>query len=343
MQPKTLAELARHVGGRIIGHPDTLISSAATLENARSGQITFLSNTKYIPLVKTTQAGAVIVGQEMESAADLLIAEDPYYAFMQVVVLLYGHRKHEPIGMSPQAHIAPSAHIGQHCHIHPFVTVGPEAVIGNGCILYPGVFIGAAAKLGDDCILYPNAVVYEACLLGDRVILQANATVGQDGFGYATHKGVHHKIPQIGRVILEDDVEIGSGSAIERGTLDDTVIGKGTKIGDTVTIGHGTRIGPYCLLVPQAGIAGSATLGHHCVLGGQVGVIGHIKIGNMVRIGAQAGVIGDVPDGMEIVGSPAIDSNKARRSYALIEYLPELRRSIKDIERRLRAMEKAES
>ncbi|MBN1125607.1 MAG: UDP-3-O-(3-hydroxymyristoyl)glucosamine N-acyltransferase [Sedimentisphaerales bacterium] len=343
MQSNTLAELAQHVGGRIVGNPNTVITGAATLENAHSGQITFLSNKKYIPLVKTTQAAAAIVNQEMESSADLLIAEDPYYAFMQIVVFLYGHRKHEPTGISPQANIAPSAHIGQNCHIHPFATISSDATIGNDCILYPGVFIGPRAKLGNDCILYPNAVVYDECILGNRVILQANATVGEDGFGYATYKGVHHKIPQIGRVILEDDVEIGSGSAIERGTLEDTIIGEGTKIGDTVTIGHGTRIGPHCLLVPQAGIAGSATLGHHCVLGGQVGVIGHIKIGNMVRIGAQAGVIGDVPDGKEIVGSPAIDASKARRSYALIEYLPELRRSIKDIERRLRTMEKSES
>ena len=144
-----------------------------------------------------------------------------------------------------------------------------------------------------------------------------------------------HKIPQIGRVVLEDDVEIGAGCAIERGTLEDTVIGAGSKVGDAVAIGHGARIGPHCLLVPQVGIAGSATLGHHCVLGGQAGVVGHIKIGDRVRIGAKAGVIGDVPDGATIVGTPAIDAGKARRAYSLIEYLPEMKKKIKDLERKV--------
>jgi UDP-3-O-[3-hydroxymyristoyl] glucosamine N-acyltransferase len=167
------------------------------------------------------------------------------------------------------------------------------------------------------------------------VIIQSNASVGQDGFGFATHKGVHHKIPQIGKVILEDDSEIGANCAIERGTLDDTVIGRGSKIGDSVAIGHGTKIGPYCLLVPQVGVAGSVTMGHHCVLAGQVGVAGHLKIGNLVKIGAKAGVLGDVPDGATIVGTPAIDASKAKRAYSLIEYLPDMKRKIKTLERQL--------
>ena len=176
-------------------------------------------------------------------------------------------------------------------------------------------------------------MIYDGCQVGNRVIVQSNASIGQDGFGFATHKGEHHKIPQIGIVVLEDDVEIGSNSVIERGTLDNTIIGKGSKVGDQVVVGHGTKIGPHCLLVPQAGIAGSAELGHHCVIGGQVGVVGHIKVGNMVTVGAQAAVINNVPDGATILGAPAIDANKAKRAYALIETLPDMRKKLRMLDK----------
>jgi len=331
----TLQQLAEHTGGRVVGDGATVITSAATLEQAQPGQITFLNNKRYLPLLKTTRAGAVIVGEEMDSAAALLIAEDPYYAFMQIVVLLHGHRRHKPVGISPLAHVSSTARLGDNCHVHPGATLSDNVTIGTNCHIYPGVFIGPDVRIGDDCIFYPNVVVYDRCIIGSRVIVHSNASIGQDGYGFATHDGRHHKIPQVGRAVIEDDVEIGAGCAIERGTLDDTVIGTGSKIGDAVTIGHGVKIGPHCLLVPQVGIAGSVTLGHHCMLGGQVGVVGHIKVGNLVKIGAQAGVINDVTDGASVFGSPAIDADKARRAYGLIEYLPEMRKKIRALERRL--------
>ncbi len=333
--PKILQELADHIGGKIIGSPDMVIRGASTLDKAQAGEITFLSNLKYAPQVKTTQAGAVLVSEPMESAAALIVVEDPYYAFMQCVVLLHGHRKHPLCGVSPQASIAPTAAIGQGCHIHPFAVIGDKSVIGNNCIIYSGAHIGQEAKIGDDCIIYPNAVVYDQCVVGNRVIIQANATVGQDGFGFATHKGNHHKIPQIGRVVLEDDVEIGAGCAIERGTLDDTIIGKGSKIGDLTAIGHGTKIGGHCLLVPQVGVAGSVVMGHHCVVGGQAGIVGHIKIGNLVKIAAKAGVANEVPDGAMIAGAPAIKAGKALRAYSLIETLPDMKKQIKNIQKQV--------
>lgn len=333
MPSKTLNEIAEHIGGRVVGNAQTVITGASTLDQAGAGQITFLSNPKYTPRVKTTQAAAVLVFQEVETDANQIVVEDPYYAFMQTVVLLHGHREHPAFDISPHAVVAKSAKIGKNCHIHPFAVVHENAVVGDNCHIYSGVIVGTNVTCGSDCIFYPNAVVYDGCKVGDRVIIQSNASVGQDGFGFATHKGEHHKIPQIGIVILEDDVEIGSGCVIERGTLDNTVIGKGSKIGDAVAIGHGTKIGPYCLLVPQAGIAGTSELGHHCVIGGQVGVVGHIKIGNMVRVGAQAGVINNVPDGATIVGSPAIDANQAKRAYALIETLPEIRKKLKVLDK----------
>ncbi|MBN2511498.1 MAG: UDP-3-O-(3-hydroxymyristoyl)glucosamine N-acyltransferase [Sedimentisphaerales bacterium] len=339
MQSKTLQELAALVGGKVIGDDTLTIHGASTLDKAGPGQITFFSNKKYLPQVKTTRASVVIAAEPIESSAALLIAEDPYYAFMQIVVSLHGHRRHPSTGISSQASIDKTAQLGAGCNVHPFVSISENAILGKNCQIYSGVFIGPNVKIGDDCIVYPNTVIYDGTLIGSRVIIQSNASIGQDGFGFATHKGVHHKIPQIGRVVLEDDVEIGSGCAIERGTLDDTIIGKGSKIGDSVAIGHGTKIGPHCLLVPQVGVAGSATLGHHVVLGGQVGVVGHIKVGNLVKVGAKAGVVNDVPDGATIVGTPAIDASIARRAYSLIEYLPDMKKKIKELERKLEKLD----
>lgn len=335
MKTKTLQELTEHVGGRLIGDPNILIREASTLDKAGCGEITFLSNPKYEPLVKKTKASAVIVQKEMDCSAAQLIVDDPYYAFMQIVVLLHGHREHPKVGISQAAYISPTAQLGQDCQISHGVTISEHVKIGRNCYFYPGVFIGPRVQIGDDCIIYPNAVIYDSTVIGNRVIIQSNASIGQDGFGFATHKGQHHKIPQIGRVILEDDVEIGAGCAIERGTLDNTIIGKGSKIGDLVAIGHGTKIGPFCLLVPQVGIAGSAVIGHHVVMGGQAGVVGHIRVGNLVKIAAKSGVINDVPDEAMVGGTPAIDVAKAKRAYALIEFLPEMRKKIKDLERRL--------
>lgn len=341
MAGKTLEELAKHTKSRVIGDPSVIIERASTLESAMESEITFLSNKKYMPLVKNTSAGAVIVGEEIESNAALLVADDPYFAFQQAVVLLHGYRKHKDVGINKLASVSDSARIGEGCNIHNFATISDNVTIGKNCQVYPGVFIGPDVEVGDDCIFYPNAVVYNCTLIGSRVIVHSNASVGQDGYGFATHNGAHHKIPQIGRVIVEDDVELGSCCTIERGTLDDTIIGKGCKIGDMVAIGHGTKVGAYCLLVPQVGVAGSSVLGQYCVLGGQVGVVGHIKIGNMVKVGAQAGVISDVPDGTTLLGSPAIEASKAKRAYSLIQYLPDMRKKIKKLEKRLDSHEEA--
>lgn len=335
MAEKTLAELAKHVGGEVYGDPDIKIRSASTLGRASEGEISFLANIKYEKQVQQTKASAVIVSKKIDAPASLLITKDPYYAFMQIVVLLHGHRKHKKVGISKQASISDRAKIGTNCDIHDFVTIADDVRIGGECIIYPGSYVGEGTIIGNGCIIYPNVTIYQGCKIGNKVIINANSAIGQDGFGYATHDGAHHKIPQIGIVVLEDDIEIGAGCTIERGTLGDTVIGKNTKIGDLVTIGHGSKIGSHCLLVAQVGIAGSTTLGRYCVLGGQVGVTGHITIGNKVTIAAQAGVINNVADGSTLLGAPAIDANQGKRAYAMIKYLPEMRRSIKKIEKKL--------
>jgi len=251
---------------------------------------------------------------------------------MQIMVLLHGHRKHKKVGISPKASISDSAKIGADCHIHDSATIADEAKVGDGCIIYPGVYIGRGTQLGNDCIIYPNVAIYDGCKIGNRVIINANSTIGEDGFGYASHKGVHHKIPQTGIVVIEDDVEIGACCGIERGTLGDTIIGEGSKLGGLVAVGHGAKIGAHCLLVAQVGISGSTTLGHHCVVGGQVGIVGHINIGNNVTIAAQAGVINNIPDGKAVLGAPAIEANRAKRAYSMIQHMPEMRQNIRKLE-----------
>jgi UDP-3-O-[3-hydroxymyristoyl] glucosamine N-acyltransferase len=333
MQERNLGELADYVGGRVVGDTNVVIRSACTLGRAREGDISFLVNRKYQKQLRTTKASAVIVGKEItEASVPLLIAEDPYYAFMQIMVLLHGHRKHKKVGISARASISDSAKVGVDCHIHDFVVIADEAKIGDGCIIYPSAYIGQGVQIGNDSIIYPNVTVYDGCKIGNRVIINANSTIGEDGFGYASYKGVHHKIPQIGGVLIEDDVEIGTCCGIERGTLGDTIIGQGSKLGDLVTIGHGAKIGPHCLLVAQVGIAGSTTLGHHCVVGGQVGIVGHINIGNNVTIAAQAGVVNSIPDGQVVLGAPAIEANQGKRAYSMIQYLPEMRQNIRNLQ-----------
>lgn len=336
MHEWTLGDIAKHVGGRVCGDTNIVIRSAATLAQARQGDISFLVNRRYEKQLNGTKASAIIVGQETADAGiPLLVADDPYYAFTQTLVLLYGHRKHPKVGISARASVAASATIAPDCHIHDFATVADHARIGSGSVIYPCAYIGEGVQIGANTTVYPNAAIYEKCIIGDRVIINANSTIGVDGFGYATHNGVHHKIPQIGIVIVEDDVEIGSSCSIERGTLDDTIVGRGSKLGDLVTIGHGSRVGPYCLIVAQVGIAGSTTIGHHCVIGGQVGVVGHISIGDNVTIAAQAGVINSIPDGETVAGAPAMEAGQARRTYTLLPYLPRMRQDIRNLQSRL--------
>jgi UDP-3-O-[3-hydroxymyristoyl] glucosamine N-acyltransferase len=315
----TIDELAREIGAEVAGSGSGTVTSAATLEEAQPGQVSFLANAKYGKQLEATRASAVICAPGVREVPNttLLKTADPYYAFMKAVVKLHGHRKHP------------------HAGVHADAKVDPTATVGEGSIVYGGASIGPRARIGRDCIIYPNAVIYEDCVLGDRVIVHANTVIGVDGYGFATHKGVHHKIPQIGNVIIHDDVEIGAGCSIERAALGSTVIGKGTKIDQLVVIGHGVKVGEGCLLVAQTGIAGSVTLGNYVTLAGQTGVSGHLKIGNQVTVGAQSGVISDIDDQQTVVGSPAMPASHARRVYMLFTQLPTIVDRIKALEQQM--------
>jgi len=313
-----LDELAKQIGAEIVGDGSIEVTSAATLEDAQPGQVAFLSNPKYQKQLETTRASAVIVASGVkEASAALLKAADPYYTYCLAVVALHGFRKHPHSGIHPSAH------------------VDPTATIGEGSIVYPGVFVGPRCRIGRGCILYPNAVIYDDTLIGDRVIIHAGAVLGVDGYGFATHKGVHHKIPQVGNVVIEDDVEIGANATIARAALGSTLIAKGTKIDSLVMIGHGTKVGAHGLLVAQVGIAGSVTVGHHATMGGQVGVAGHLKIGDNVTIAAKAGVMADIEDQTVMLGIPAMPAARARRVYSVFMQLPELMERIKQLEQQI--------
>ena len=234
---------------------NTIIHSANTLEDAGPGQISFLANPKYIKQLETNRASAVVVSLHAKTTTTvaLLKAKDPYYAFTKAVVKLHGYRRHPIKG------------------IHPSAYIDPTATIGENTIVYPGVYVGPGTKVGRDCILHPNVVIYEDVVIGDRVIINACACIGQDGFGFATHGGVQHKIPQTATVIIEDDCEIGACTCIDRGALANTVIGKGSKLSNLIAFGHGSTLGEHSLIVGQVGIAGSVKIGHHVTMAGQVG------------------------------------------------------------------------
>lgn len=338
-----LAELAELIGGRLVGRKDKVVRGVNTLPRAREDEVSFLANPRYEKFMSTTSAAAVIVGDDytaQSAGPDIIKCKDPYFAFREVMVEFYGFRKHSFSGVSSSARIDPTAKLADDVVLAPFVTVAADAEIASGTVLYPGVFVGPRCKIGRDCVLYPNVVLYEGTILGDRVTIHAGSVIGEDGFGYATHQGKHEKIPQIGHVEIQDDVEIGACCTIDRATIGATVVGEGTKFSNLIAIGHGSQIGKNCLLVAQVGIAGSTTIGDFCSLAGQCGVVGHVNIGDGVRVGAQAGVTNDIREGMEVLGSPAVPLRQARKIYALLNQLPELRQMLKDLSSELTELKK---
>jgi UDP-3-O-[3-hydroxymyristoyl] glucosamine N-acyltransferase len=340
--PLTLLELASAISATVRGDGSVPVQGCAGLEDAGEHDVSFLANRKYVRLVADSKAAAVIVSaQDADAIAgrNLLVADDPYFAFRQAVVALHGFRQHPPAGVSERACIDPSAQIGEGCCIQPFVHIAAGARVGRRCVIYPHCYIGPDAVVGDDCLLYPNVTVYDRCVLGNRVTLHAGCVIGQDGFGYATHQGRHEKIPQIGNVVIGDDVEMGANCAIDRATVGSTVIGAGTKFSDLVAIGHGAEIGEHNLLVAQVGIAGSTTTGRYVVMGGQVGVAGHLMIGDMVRIAAKAGVMDDLPGHEEYGGQPALPMNQAKRAVLTLMRMPDVARDIKQMRRRIDQLE----
>ena len=328
-----------------------LIEGVAPLEGATAAQCAFYANPRYKKELLATRAGAVIVGESdahlVRAEAVVLIAAQPYVAFAKASALFHPAPVATP-GIAPGALVHQDAQVHESAQILPGATVGPGAIIGAHTIVRSGAQVLAFARVGAHCLLHAGAVVRERCILGDRVTLQPNCVIGSDGFGFAfdlegdpEQPGpMHRKVPQAGIVRVEDDVEVGACSCIDRATLGETVIGRGTKIDNLVQVAHNVQVGPLSLLVAQCGISGSTTLGAGVILAGQVGVVGHLHIGDGARVGAQSGVSRDVPAGATVSGAPAIEHRDWLRLSASLPRLPELLREVKRLSARVAELEK---
>lgn len=318
----------------IDGDSEVVIRAANTLEDAQAGDIAFLANPKYRGQLLTTRASAVIVPPD-ENVPDGIAAlrcADPYGAITAAIKHIYGPRRHPQWGLSERASIAQTSRVAKNANIGPHVTLSERVQIGRNATIYPGCYVGEGVTIGDDVTLYPNVVIYEGTHIGNRVTLHAGTVVGQDGLGYAPVDGQWLKIPPVGTIIIEDDVEMGACCALDRATLGETRIGKGTKLSDLVVIGHGTKVGEHCIFVAQVGVAGSVTIGDRVILAGQAGVAGHLSIGDRALIGAKSAVWSSVEADTHALGYPAMNSYRYRRQVANVRRLPDLQKRLRDLE-----------
>jgi UDP-3-O-[3-hydroxymyristoyl] glucosamine N-acyltransferase len=337
---KTLKEIAELIGGEVLGDGNVVITGVCGIREASEGDITFLANPKYLPLLESTRASAVITSPDVSSASKpLLRTQNPSLAFATMVSLVAPEDIKHPKGIHPASVIAASATIGRNAAIGACVVIEENAFIGDDTIIYPGCFIGHDARIGAKTLVYPNVSIRERVSIGNRVIIHSGTVIGSDGFGFATIDGVHHKIPQVGTVVVEDDVEIGANVTIDRARFDKTVVGAGTKIDNLVQIAHNVIIGKHCLIVAQAGISGSTVLGDGVILAGQVGLVGHIKIGDGAIIMAQSGVSKDVPAQAMMMGYPAKPHEVYRRVNACVQNLPKLFDTVAALKKKIEALE----
>jgi UDP-3-O-[3-hydroxymyristoyl] glucosamine N-acyltransferase len=343
----SLGEIASHVGGELHGDGARKIRGVASIASAGVDDLTFLESPKFAAELTHCRAAAVVASPDarLPDGMNVLRAAQPLVAWAQAVELL---RPHERVftQVSPQAYLGRCVEIGAGVGIGPGAYIGDGAKLGNRTEIYPGVTVGAGTSIGDDCRLYAGVHVYHSVRIGNRVIIHSGAVIGADGYGYVQEKKndtaepvVHRKVPQVGAVVIEDDVEIGANTTVDRAALDATVIGRGTKIDNLVMVGHNCRTGIHCLLVAQVGLSGSNELGNYVTVAGQAGLAGHLKVGDGATIGAKAGIMKDVDAGQVLLGSPALPAGLARRAYAQIEHLPEFRRAITDLQERVNTLE----
>ncbi len=337
---KKLSEIAELVNGTVVGDGNTVIHDVKGINEAGKGDLTFIANPKYRSKLGTTRASAVLVSAEIEdSGKNLLIVKDPYVSMAKILGIYYPEKR-DDVTVSENAFIADGAEITGDVTVYPGVYIGDGARIGSGVILYPGVFVGNNVIIGENSILYPNVTVYRKCIIGKRVILHAGVVVGSDGFGFANPGVENLKVPQVGFVQIDDDVEIGANTTIDRGTLEKTWIKKGVKIDNLVQIAHNVVIGENSVIVAQVGISGSTRLGKSVILGGQVGLVGHLDIGDNVMVGAQSGVPEDIPSNQVVSGSPHMPHRKWLRVQAHLPQLPEMRRTINSLQKKIEELEK---
>jgi UDP-3-O-[3-hydroxymyristoyl] glucosamine N-acyltransferase len=331
----TTAQIAKELDGEVIGDGSLELTGFAQASAARAGDLTFAENETFFQKAEQSAAAAILIDGPFTSAHKPLIrVANARIAFARVLPLFFPERAFAP-GLHPSVVVDPSAQIDPTAHIGPHCVLGEKVKIGPGVVLQGGNYIGRNSVIGAQSRLFPNVVLYDQTHIGQRVRIHAGAVIGADGFGYVPDSGVHRKVPQVGHVIVQDDVEIGANVTIDRGALGPTTIGKGTKIDNLVQIAHNVSVGEHCLVVAQVGVAGSTKIGRNTTLAGQVGIAGHLKIGNNVTIAAQSGVMHDVPDGGKWLGAPAQPDRQAKRQMIALQHLPELMRRVGELEKQM--------
>jgi UDP-3-O-[3-hydroxymyristoyl] glucosamine N-acyltransferase len=329
------AEIAEHLQGEIVGDGSVRLSGFASADTAKVGDLTFAEKETYFSAAEQSAATAILVSGDFSSSKKVLIrVPNARIAMARVMPLFYPPEKptqgiHPTAIIDPTAKVNPTAYIGPHCILSAGVRVGARSA------LLSGNYIGPETHIGDDACFYQNVVVYAKSQIGDRVTIHAGSVIGADGFGYVLDEGRHRKLLQIGNVVINDDVEIGANTTIDRATLGSTVIGQGTKVDNLVQIAHNVVIGRNCIIMGQAGIAGSTQLGDYCVIGAQAGILGHLKFGQASMVGGKSGVTRDIPDGQAVLGYPAAPEKQAKRQWAAMQRLPELARRVRDLEKQL--------
>lgn len=332
---KTLKEIARLVEGEVVGDGSIVIKGVCGIKEAKSGEIAFVANPKYISLIKQTDASAIITSTDVKEAHKPIIrTENPSLAFAKVVSLFSPNKLSRPKGVHPTAVIGKDVKLGEDVAIQAYCVIEDGVKIGDGTVIYTGVYLGQQTTIGRDCTIYPHVSIRERVSIGNRVTIHNGTVIGSDGFGFAKVRGAHHKIPQIGTVVIEDDVEIGANVTIDRARFDKTVIGRGTKIDNLVQIAHNVEIGENSIIVAQTGISGSTVVGKNVTLAGQAGLVGHISIGDNSVIAAQAGVTKSVPANTCVSGYPAKPHHIAKRINAYIQKLPDLFKRVIELEKK---------
>ena len=338
---KTLAEIAKIISGEVVGDKNLIVTGFSGIQDAKEGDITFLANPKYISLSKKTKATVIITSRDIKIPGKSIIRTDnPSLAFSDLIVAMSGDSMHPFKGVHKSAFIGDDCIIGKNVSIGPFAIIENEAKIGDNTIIYGGSYVGYQTAIGKDCLIYPNITIRERVFIGDRVILHSGTVIGSDGFGYVPIEGRHKKIPQVGTVKIEDDVEIGANVTIDRARFDQTVIGKGTKIDNLVQVAHNVVMGENCIIISQVGISGSCNIGKGAILAGQVGTAGHIKIGEGAVIFSRSVATKSIPAFAQVLGYPARPHKEAKRIHAHTQRLPRYVKMIEELQKKVQQLEK---
>ncbi len=337
---KSLGEIAEFIGGELVGDASILITGISGIKEAKKGDITFLANPKYIPLMEITNASALITPIDTAPGPKPIIrVNNPSLSFAMAASLFLPLESVHPKGIHPTAQIAKGVILGKDIAVGPYAVIEGGVSIGDRSIIYAGCFIGDSVTIGSDCLIYANVSIRERVVIGERVIIHSGSVIGSDGFGFTTVNGIHHKIPQIGIVEIGDDVEIGANATIDRARFDKTIIGRGTKIDNLVHLAHNVITGENCLIVAQTGVSGSTTLGNNVTLAGQAGLVGHITIGDNAIVAAQGGVTKSVPANTMVSGYPARAHDKAIRVNACVQNLPKLYDTVNELKKKIVELE----